>query len=174
MKAPRSLPLLLALGTTTSSSTSAADPTPPRLTYLLTAHVDAGETITVGPEPGGGTRVVLPIRGGTFTGAPPGPLRGTIAAVGADAGWYAADGATFHPDGLSVLQTADGANILWWVRGAQRGGDIYGAVTFRTGDERYAWLNDVVAISRAGFGASGNVGVDIFVVSWALASPPGL
>lgn len=164
MKAPHTCqPLLLAaLAAAAGIITRAnAEPAPPQLTYLLTAHVDAGETITVGPE-NGGTRVALPINGGTFSG--PRGLNGTIAATGVDAGWYTADG-KFYPDGVSVFQTSDGANIVWRDRGFQTGDStIYGSVTFSTGDERYAWLNTVVAISSASFGSSGTVGVDIFMV----------
>lgn len=152
---------LLAMGVTMGITELNADPAFPPLTYLLTAHVDAGDTITIGPEDGG-TRVALPINGGTFSGP---RLNGTILATGVDAGLYTSDN-KFYPDGISVFQTSDGANILWRDRGYQTSDTIYGSVTFTTGSEKYSWLNTVVAISSATFGAgnSSTVAVDMFVV----------
>ncbi|KAF3766649.1 hypothetical protein M406DRAFT_355303 [Cryphonectria parasitica EP155] len=159
MRAPTSI--LYALTVAAGITNTNADPVAPPLTYLLTAHVDAGDTIVVGPEDGG-TRVALPINGGTFSGP---LLNGTIAATGVDAGLYTADN-KFYPDGISVFETSDGAKILWRDHGYQTSDTIYGSVTFSTGSEKYSWLNTVVAISSAAFGTgnSSTVGVDIFIV----------
>ncbi|CAJ2508718.1 Uu.00g137440.m01.CDS01 [Anthostomella pinea] len=159
MKSPTTLLLVAAaLGLAKAD----ADPTPPPLTHLLTASVIAGTTITIGPE-AGGTRVALPIAGGTFTGP---RLNGTFLPVGVDAGLMTADG-QFYPDGTSVLQTSDGANIIFRGSGYQTGDNIYGAVTFQTGAEQYAWLNTVVAVSSAVLSADGSgsgIALNIFTV----------
>jgi hypothetical protein len=160
MKFPTSL-LLLSAGAGLSKATTT--PTPPPLTHILTANVTAGTTIVIGPE-AGGTRVALPIAGGTFWGS---RLNGTFLPVGVDAGLMTAQN-YFYPDGVAVLQTSDGANIIFRDQGFQTGpGFIYGAVTFQTGAEKYAWLNKVVAVSSAMFGAddSSGIALDIFMVS---------
>lgn len=163
MKSPTALSLLMVAAASGLTKTN-ADPTPPPLTHILTANVTAGTTITIGPEAGGGTRVALPIVGGTFSGP---RLNGTVLPVGVDTGLLTADN-LFYPDGTSILQTSDGANILWWDKGFQTGESIYGSVTFKTGDERYAWLNTVVGVSSAVLSTEGSgsgVALNIFAVS---------
>ncbi|KAI0172772.1 hypothetical protein GGR52DRAFT_572594 [Hypoxylon sp. FL1284] len=138
-------------------------PAPPPLTYILTANVTAGATITIGPV-AGGTRVGLPIAGGTFAGP---RLRGTLLPVGLDTGLMTADGG-FDPDGTAVLRTDDGADIIFRDRGYQAGADaIYGAVTFETGADAYAWLDRAVAFSSAVLSADGEgsqIALNIFML----------
>ncbi|RYP42267.1 hypothetical protein DL767_000431 [Monosporascus sp. MG133] len=159
MKSPTSLLLVLAAAGFTKIN---ADPVPPPLTHLLTASVTAGTTIVIGPE-AGGTRVALPIAGGTFTGA---RLNGTLLPVGVDTGLVTADN-KFYPDGTAILQTTDGANIIFRDKGYQTGLNIYGSATFETGSEKYAWLNTVVAVSSAVLspdGSGAGIALDIFIV----------
>jgi hypothetical protein len=116
--------------------------------------------ICPGPQ---GDRIAYPITGGTFTGP---RLNGTFLGVGADFSIVRANN-QFSPDGISILQTSDGANILFKDRGYQSGNYVYGSVTFETGAEKYAWLNSVVAVSRALVttgDTSAGVTMNIFVV----------
>ncbi|KAL6854936.1 hypothetical protein ACO1O0_006072 [Amphichorda felina] len=139
-----------------------ADPAPPPLTFLLTANVTATEPINVGSV-AGGTRIVYPIVGGTFEGP---LLNGTLADVGADFSLVATNGA-FGPDGISLFQTSDGANILFRDKGHQLGDYVYGSGSFETGSEKYAWLNTVVPITRAKVSTGDDgaaVSLEIFLV----------
>ncbi|KAI1163296.1 hypothetical protein F5B18DRAFT_651828 [Nemania serpens] len=148
MKTKAPTALLLAAATAT--------PAPPPLTHLFMASVTPGATITIGPE-AGGTRVALPIAGGTFL------------PTGVDAGLVTSEN-YFYPDGLAVLQTADGANILFRDQGFQTtNASIYGAVTFQTGAARYAWLNTVVAVSSAAF-SDGGIALDVFILGDGIPS----
>jgi hypothetical protein len=52
---------------TLATAAVAADPTPPKLTYLYSANVTFGDTVSIGSVPTG-TRNLLPISGGTFSG----------------------------------------------------------------------------------------------------------
>ena len=73
----------------------------------------------------------------------------------------------FSPSGISILQTHDGANILFQDQGYQNGQYVYGSVTFQTGDKRYNWVNSAVLVSRALVtigSSSAGVGLEIFQV----------
>ena len=139
-----------------------AGPAPLRSTHLFTANVTAAPGIVIGPLPQG-NRVAYPLTGGTFTG--PG-LNGTILPVGADFSLTTPDN-LFCPDGISILHTSDGANILWRAQGWPLGEYVYASAKFETGAEKYAWLNTAVAVSRALVsigGSSAGVGLDMFQV----------
>ena len=145
----------------------AEDADPPRLTRLFTAKVTAGPGIELGTLPAG-DRIAYPITGGTFTG--PRGLNGTIAPVGADFSTETPE-KLFSPEGVSILQTSDGANILFRDSGFQLGKYVYGSATFQTGAKNYTWLNTAVTVSRAlvetgGTGAA--VGLEVFQVSYLL------
>jgi hypothetical protein len=160
MKSPTTLLLVLAA---TGFTKTNADPVPPQLTHLLTANVTAGPSISIGTEVAG-TRVVYPITGGTFAGP---LLNGTIAPVGADFSLTTPSN-VFSPDGISIFQTSDGANILFRDNGYQSGEYVYGSGTFETGSEQYDWLNTVVAITSAIVSTgetSTGVALDIFLVT---------
>ncbi|KAI8942370.1 hypothetical protein NX059_000445 [Plenodomus lindquistii] len=131
---------------TAACSLAAQAPSSPELNWILSANVTPGEPIVVGPAPGG-TRTVLPIAGGVFWGP---FFNGTLAPVGIDAGIVTADG-KFYPGGTAILQSNDGANIIFRDNGFQTGDTIYGAVTFETGAEGYEWLNKLVLVSSANF-----------------------
>jgi hypothetical protein len=51
---------------------------------------------------------------------------------------------TLTPDFRGVLETDDGATILFEWRGYGREGRLVGSLTHLSGDSRYAWLNDRV------------------------------
>lgn len=110
-----------------------------------------------------GERRVIPIAGGRFHGP---YLQGVVVPGGAD--WQ-----VVHDDGSATvdtrytLQTHDGALLYISTRGVRRGPpdvlerlargeavdprEYYFRVTVRyeTGDERYAWLNGLVAVASA-------------------------
>ncbi|RMZ66113.1 HC-toxin efflux carrier TOXA [Pyrenophora seminiperda CCB06] len=152
---------IVALATAACSLAAQAAPTSPEFNWVLSANVTPGPPIVIGPVPGG-TRTALPIAGGKFWGP---FFNGTFAPVGVDAGIVTPDG-KFFPGGLAVLQTDDGANIIFRDNGFQTGDTIYGAVTFETGAERYQWVNKVVLVSSARFetaNKSSGVTLNIFM-----------
>ncbi|KAJ0114557.1 hypothetical protein J7T55_004801 [Diaporthe amygdali] len=129
-------------------------PSPPALTYLFTANITSGPTISLGSTPLG-DRVFEPIIGGSFTGP---KLSGTVASGGGDAGLVDANGA-FNPDVVYVLQTSDGCNIL--VR--EKGHAPNLLLLFETGSDKYDWLNSVVAYGKGSQSQSG-VSLDVWQV----------
>nr|BAZ95830.1 hypothetical protein cpaH [Curvularia pallescens] len=131
---------------TAACSVAAQTPASPEMNWILSANVTPGDPIVVGPVPGG-TRTILPIAGGTFWGP---YFNGTLAPVGIDAGIVTPDN-KFYPGGTAVLQSEDGANIIFKDNGFQTGDTIYGAVTFETGAEGYEWLNKLILVSSAKF-----------------------
>ncbi|MBA4180112.1 MAG: DUF3237 domain-containing protein [Anaerolinea sp.] len=118
--------------------------------FTITAKTAKGLPVTGGPQ---GSRVVVPVTGGSFKGA---RLEGTVAeAPGGDWVTVRADG-SIRLDVRILLQTNDGANILVTYSGIGNRVDgelqLRTAPQFETGDERYAWLNNVQAV---GIGTSG-------------------
>lgn len=121
--------------------------------YLFTisaeVQIAAHALINDGPH---GMRVVADVTGGSFTGP---RLRGRVLPPGGD--WL-----TRRPNGVSqldvrlLLVTDDGASILMEYKGINNNGVIRSAPLFQTGDERYAWLNDVQAV---GIGSRHETGV---------------
>jgi hypothetical protein len=147
-----------------ASCTLAAEvPTAPELNWVLSAQVTPGTPIDIGPVPGG-NRTALPIAGGKIWGP---FFNGSLAPVGVDAG-VVTPGGGFNPGGVAILQTDDGANIIFRDNGFQTNDTIYGAVTLETGAEKYEWFNRAVMVSKAQFGSkdkSSPVTLSIFVVS---------
>lgn len=122
-----------------------AIPITPALDFLCTINLTTGTyidigTITQGPISGHG--LAIPIMGGTFAG--PRGLNGTVAAIGADWSLTAEDDTWFRPDGTLVLQTSDGANIVY----RDMGYAPFTYASFQTGFESYSWLNTVVGVAR--------------------------
>jgi hypothetical protein len=91
-------------------------------------------------------RVIVPVSGGTFEGA---KLKGTVLPGG--------DWIIRRPDGSSVLdvriilQTDDAQKIYMQYRGISytpKDGPQYWRIVpvFETGAEKYAWLNNIIAV----------------------------
>ncbi|KAL2264053.1 hypothetical protein VTK26DRAFT_2839 [Humicola hyalothermophila] len=148
--------LLLSLGS------AQATPAPPGLTYLYSLNCTLGQALPVGDTPHG-SRTVIPIVGGSFTGP---RMSGKVLDLGADWGLVDKDG-VFSADTRYQLQTDDGAHIFIRTSGpAQQDGRIHLRLQFETGHANYYWLNNIVAVGilRAGMGY---VAID----AWQLESP---
>jgi hypothetical protein len=131
-----------------------------RLQNLFRAEITLGPPQELGAAPLGRRRII-PITGGRFGGE---RLSGRVLAGGADWQVVRADGVA-HLDARYTLETADGALIYVRNRGYRHGprevlaqlaaGEnvdpalYYMRTTplFETGDERYAWLNRIVAVA---------------------------
>jgi len=102
---------------------------------------------------------VAPVTGGTFTG--PG-IRGTVR-PGAD--WITQVQGHSSLDVRILLETDDGAIITMTYTGVVARGDagVYWRVRpiFSTASEKYAWLNDIVAVGKSKQ-IQGKVAYDIF------------
>ena len=129
--------------------------------HLITLRldVDSAGAAQIGKTPEG-QRTIAPVVGGTFDGE---SLSGKVLPGGADWVRFRADG-TMMIDVRLTLQADDGAMIYLSYQGRFIGaagamaelaqGRIleagsYSLVTvakFECGDERYAWLNDVIAV----------------------------
>lgn len=132
-----------------------------KLELLMEYHADLAPPVAVGKGPYG-TRQIFEVTGGSFEGE---RLKGKILTGGAD--WILIDHeGVGHLDVRGTFQTHDGANIYLQYYGSlvmnekvqsalESGGSTdYGdtrfftAPRFETGDERYAWLNSVVAVAE--------------------------
>ena len=144
---------------------------------LFTLRVDLHPGQLLGPTPLGGRRIV-PISGGEFAGD---RLRGKVLPLaGADWLLERSDG-SLQQDVRLTLQTDDDALVLMSYRGVRhaspevsarmaRGEDVpptdyylRTAPLFETADERYAWLNLIVAVAK-GRRAGGAVIYDVFEI----------
>ena len=137
--------------------------------HLITLRldVDSAGAAQIGKTPEG-QRTIAPVVGGTFEGE---RLSGKVLPGGADWVRFRADG-TMMIDVRLTLQVDDGAMIYLSYQGRfigaagamtklARGETLepgsYSLVTvakFECGDERYAWLNDLIAVGtgeQAGF-----------------------
>lgn len=129
------------------------------LRHLADLRVELGEPIELGPSPRGQRRII-PIVGGRVEGE---RLKGEILNGGADWQTVFADG-TAELDTRYMIRTHDGAvidirnfgyrhgpvNVLAALgRGEEVDPKRYYMRTqprFETGDERYAWLNRIIAV----------------------------
>ena len=125
----------------------------------LRLDVDSQNSAQIGETPEG-KRTIAPVSGGTFEGE---RLNGRVLAGGADWVRFRADG-TMMIDVRLTLNTNDDAQIYLSYRGRFIGAagamaklaqgetlapGTYSLVIvakFECGDERYAWLNDVIAV----------------------------
>ncbi len=109
--------------------------------FTLTANTSINASID-GPA---GTRIIIDASSGTFEGP---KLKGTVKGPGGDWVMMRPDG-TLVLDVRLLLETDDGAAIYMTYRGVGKdmGAWIRTAPAFETGDERYAWLNDIQAVS---------------------------
>ncbi|WP_291200914.1 DUF3237 domain-containing protein [Hyphomonas sp.] len=130
--------------------------------HLMTLRldVDSAGAAQIGKTPEG-RRTIAPVKGGTFEGE---RLSGKVLPGGADWVRFRTDG-TMMIDVRLTLQTDDRAMIYLayqgrfigaatamadLAKGKTLGAGSYSLVTvakFECGDEKYAWLNDVVAVA---------------------------
>lgn len=132
-----------------------------QLEFLMEYHADLAPPQAIGTGPFG-TRSIHEVTGGSFEGP---QLKGEILTCGGD--WLLTDqSGTGRLDVRATFRTDDGALIYMHYTGvikldeaaaravAEGGSTEYGDnffVTqprFETGDERYAWLNEVVAVAE--------------------------
>ena len=128
--------------------------------FTLTARTGAPMSTQGGPQ---GTRLIVDASSGDFVGP---KLRGRIEPPGGD--WVTLrDNGTLQLDVRISLRTEDGAVILMTYGGIgtpqDDGLSIRTAPRFQTGDERYAWLNDVQAIGVGG-SIDGGVRYEVYAV----------
>lgn len=133
-----------------------------KLEHLIDCHIDLKPIVSVGLGPYG-TRMIADVVGGKAEGA---RLRGSYLASGAD--WLLVDEAGIgHLDVRCTLETHDGALIYIQYYGVLELNDKVAAVMasgtgvvdygethfvtqprFETGDDRYRWINSVVAVAE--------------------------
>ncbi len=133
-----------------------------KLEHLIDCHLDLKPIVSVGSGPYG-TRMIADVVGGSAEGP---RLRGSYLASGAD--WLLVDDAGMgHLDVRCTLETHDGALIYIQYFGilelnekvaevltSGSGVVDYGETNFitqprfETGDDRYKWLNSVVAVAE--------------------------
>lgn len=124
----------------------------------MTATLAPPSVVPDGPH---GTRVIVPITGGTVTGP---RVTGTVDPLGADWLTMRADG-TAQLDVRALIRTTDGAVIHTTYKGIMEqtadGRRIVTAPLFETGDANYSWLNSIQAIA-VGTPGDGVVDYDVF------------
>lgn len=136
-------------------------PLPYKHLMTLRLDVDSKGAVQIGKTPEG-RRTIAPVTGGTFGGE---RLNGNILPGGADWVRFRLDGAMMI-DVRLTLQTSDDALIYLSYQGRFLGAATamaelakgktldpasYSLVTIaklECGDERYAWLNDVIAVAK--------------------------
>ncbi|KAL5000586.1 hypothetical protein BDV10DRAFT_35916 [Aspergillus recurvatus] len=146
---------------------ASAEPQPPQLSYLYTAHVYCKGTLMNenGPH---GTRRAIPIVGGNFTGP---RLAGTILDVGADWGIVDPKTGIFSADTRYNLRTNDGADIFIQTSGPEApSGNLHLRMVFETGHPDYYWLNNVVAIGELTSVERGNDSSVLKIDAWNFAT----
>ncbi|KAH6974340.1 major facilitator superfamily domain-containing protein [Ilyonectria sp. MPI-CAGE-AT-0026] len=130
-----------------SIGAAVATPKPPTLAYLFRMNLTLSSTINTGAGPAG-TRVAIPITGGTLSG-PKG--NGTVLPVGADFGAFDALG-NFNVDSHSVVKMDDGSYIYTHSTGPLISGPTaLDRVKFETGSSKYSWLNEILAVAVTDF-----------------------
>ena len=133
----------------------------PTLTHLYDMHADLEAPQVIGAAPAGNRQVFI-VRGGTLAGP---RLKGALLPGGGDWALVRPDGAV-QLDVRATVQTDDGALIYAAYSGliigapavlgrAMAGEDVplseyyfYTNPMFQTAAEKYAWLNQTIAIGR--------------------------
>ncbi|KAM0221295.1 hypothetical protein ACHAQD_005652 [Fusarium lateritium] len=114
----------------------------PSYEFLYTVNATLGERWQIGNY-SQGSRVVIPITGGTFKGP---RLSGTVSNLGADWGLTDTKG-VFFPDTRYNLRTHDGVDIYIQTSGpTQPDGRTLLRGVFQVGHPDYEWLNYVLAV----------------------------
>lgn len=152
-------------------------PEQPTLTHLFDAQLELEPPQMVGQTPGG-MRQFFAVKGGTFAGP---EIKGTALSGGSDWALLRTDGAV-QLDVRMTFQTDDGALIFSSYSGlivasmevlgrAMSGEDVplskyyfFTNPLFQTASEKYAWLNQRVAVGRGRVGA-GSVSYRVWTVS---------
>ena len=127
----------------------ALDALPAEFIGTLSALTNSVERPTVAGGPFG-TKVVATVTGGTFVG--PKINAATIDGVAGGDWLTILDGGSFALDVRFSLRTDDGADIYvtytgFGTRNEDGGASIRTAPRFETGDERYAWLNNLFTVA---------------------------
>ena len=140
------------------------DALPAEFLFTITANTGERPPVVI-PLAGGAMRIIVTAMSGTFEGP---RLRGKINEV-AGGDWVVrrADGSMALDVRLALL-TDDGASIYMTYTGvgvtdADGAMKIRTAPRFETGDERYAWLNNVQGASH-GTTATGSVTYDVYAL----------
>ena len=130
--------------------------------HLFTLSLDAGpkpSLIKNGPQ---GTRIIAGVPGGSFVGE---RVKGTVVPPGGD--WVTSRAnRVAQLDVRLLLVTDDDAAILMQYKGIAdfSAGSARSAPQFETGDERYAWLNDVQAVGIGQLAESGGVTYEVYAL----------
>ncbi len=130
------------------------DALPVEYLFTLDGAVTPPSRILGGPQ---GSRLIMGVAHGTAKGP---ALNGTaVPGPGSEWATLRADG-SLKVDVRLVIETDDGAHIAMFYGGVmvqgEDGAQIRTAPVFETGDERYAWLNNIQAV---GIGGPGGLGV---------------
>lgn len=129
--------------------------------YKITLNLE--KPLDMGPTPSG-TRIVYPIKGGTFEGP---NIKGKVLPAGED--WLLkVDEATNKLDVRLVLETEEGERIACSYTGLvhkNADGTSYWRISpsFQTGSKKYEWLNYVLAVGKGSF-ENGNVNYEVFLI----------
>lgn len=141
-----------------------AEPKAPELEYVVRLNVSLGQAFSVG-DTGKGSRMVIPITGGTFEGP---ELKGEVLPGGADYQMQL-DGRT-EIEAIYCIRTDDGVNIHVRNCGIIRMGGQDG-MYFRCApkfeapkDSKYAWMNGSLFLCQPGFGGGGGITLDVWRV----------
>ena len=132
--------------------------------HLFTMKAATGKASVLSGGPAG-TRIVVPVTGGTFEGP---KMKGTIVEnSGGDWVVARADG-SMKLDVRITLLTDDGALIYMSYSGFRttkgETASLRTAPYFETGDERYAWLNSVQGVAT-GTSGPGTVDYEVYALS---------
>lgn len=134
---------------------------PVEFLFHMAATLAPPAVVPSGPQ---GTRVIVPITGGTVAGP---RINGTVEALGADWLTMRADG-TAQLDVRALIRTDDGAVIHTSYKGIMAphgdGRRITTAPLFETGHENYVWLNSIQAIA-IGTPGDGIVTYDVYRIA---------
>lgn len=145
---------------------SATSQAAPELEFAVRLHVTLGPAYSVGKTTHG-TRIIIPITGGTFEGP---ELKGEIIPGGAD--YQMVDASTGHTEveAIYCIRTDDGVTIHVRNNGIiETGGDgtyFTCAPKFEApADSRYAWLNHRLFVCRPDFSVpTDGINLDVWVI----------
>ncbi|RGP77088.1 hypothetical protein FLONG3_4603 [Fusarium longipes] len=139
----------------------------PSYEFLYTVNATLGERWQIG-DYHQGSRVVIPITGGTFKGP---RLSGTVSNLGADWGLTDTKG-IFFPDTRYNLRTDDGVDIYIQTQGpTQPDGRTLLRATFQAGHPDYEWLNYILAVGVLQRPPAESNGKYVVIDMWQMVLP---